>query len=175
VRARRSDSGRIAPEFLAGWVFADIMIVLFFVGLGSAAAPEAPRRVPKPHPAPRPKRPRHIVGMKTRPAVRQVSYSQSALLGGSGRPKVARRQVCLRLRKATAKLRTKQAATVLIFGGGQDIGAAIRSARAVSRQLRCARGGLFMRPLSRAFWDGRLPAGRARVEIFLFTTSQHER
>jgi hypothetical protein len=145
------------------------MIVLFLVGLGSAVVPEAPTRTPKPKPPK--KEPARIVGMRTTPSVRHVRYNPSALLGGGRRAKVARRSVCRRVRRATKTLSKRRAALVLIFAGGQDIGAAIASATAVSRQIGCARRVLFKRTVSRPFWDGRLSSGSARIEIFLFTTS----
>ena len=54
----------LASESIAGWIFADLLLVLFLVGLGSAIAytpPEPPEPPPEPPAVPQ------IVGMKTDP------------------------------------------------------------------------------------------------------------
>jgi hypothetical protein len=163
---RRND--RISPEALAGWIFADIMIVLFLVGLGSAAPPEIHPPTPKTTLTRASKR---IVGMRTHPRISYVRYDTGALLGTGGQARSARRSVCRQVRRATKRIRRQRAALVLAFGGGRDIGVALASARAVSRELRCASWALFKQTVVRPFWDGDLPSGHARLEVFLFITS----
>jgi hypothetical protein len=157
---------RISPVALAGWIFADILIVLFIVGLGSAAAPH----IPKPRPRPKPHHKR-IVGMHTHPRVSFVRYDPVALTGTGAAARGARRSVCRQVRRETRRIRHQRAALVLAFGGGHDVSPAIIAARAVSRQLRCANRALFTGALVRPFWDADLPSGRARLEVFLFITS----
>jgi len=159
--------GRISPEALAGWVFADIMIVLFLVGLGSAAPPEIPPPTPRAHTHAPPR----IVGMHTHPRISHVSYDAGALLGAGAPARSARRSVCRQVRQGTRRIRRQRAALVLAFGGGQDIRAALAAARAVASQLRCANRALFKQTVVRPFWDGDLPSGQARLEVFLFITS----
>jgi hypothetical protein len=161
-------NGLISAEALAGWIFADIMIVLFLVGLGSAAPPEIPSPTPRRTLTPAPKR---IVGMRTHSRISFVSYDTGALLGTGGQARSARRSVCRQVRRATRRIGRQRAALVLAFGGGRDIGVALASARAVSRGLRCANPALFKQTVVRPFWDGDLPSGRARLEVFLFITS----
>jgi hypothetical protein len=173
VHRKREDGrgGFLSPESLAGWIFADIIIVLFIVGLGSAAAPEIPKTAPSPTAKPPPKPTPRIVGMRTSPSITYVNYDPSALLAAGAEAKPEQDRVCLGLRAATRAFRGNRAALVLIFGGGQDIGAAEAAATAVSKQLTCADGPLFRGTVSRPFWDGGLQAGSARLEIFMFTTS----
>jgi hypothetical protein len=105
--------------------------------------------------------------MRRTPIVRHVSYNQASLLGGRGE----RRRVCRRVRAVTGRLKGERAGLVLIFAGGplSDINGSISAARAVGRQLPCSRkayrGGL----VTRAFWEGGLPTGRARLETFVYT------
>lgn len=167
-RPRTPRISRFSAVALAGWIFADIMIVLFLVGLGSAAAPEVPK--PRPKSAQAKPKPR-IVGMRTRPSVQYVRYDTGALLAHS---RAEQQRVCGRVRRATRHLTGRRAALVLIFGGGRDIGAAVASSTALSRRLRCARQALFGGSVRRAFWDGQLQSGVARLEVFLFVTANRK-
>lgn len=153
----------LAGESVAGWVFADLLLVLFLVGLGSSIAytpPEPPKPPPKEAP---------IVGMKTRPTS-VVAEVDGALLGRGARLSPAQaRNVCHAVRKRLGPVKGERSALVLIFGGARDVETGQNVARAVSRQLRCSDGRLFRGTVpTRAFWDGSLPLGEVRLEMFLF-------
>ena len=84
MRTRRARS-RLSTESIAGWILADILVVLFIVGLGSAVPPKIEAATTKPSPTPtptatppkpkpKPKPQPRIVGMKTKPTVLEVGF-----------------------------------------------------------------------------------------------------
>lgn len=167
------DAGRrgrlFTVESVAGWVFADLLLVLFIVGLGSAIA-----YTPPPPPEPEPKVP-PIVGMKTEPVSVVVDVNGASLGRGVELPPAERRAVCEAVRSGLAPVRGERAALVLIFGGASDVTVGQNVARAIGSQLACADERVFQGPVpTRAFWDGTLPLGKARLEIFLFLRQGEE-
>ena len=160
--------GRLrTSESVAGWVFADMLLVLFIIGLGAAFMLPKPPEIPKEEPKPK------IVGMKTDPVSVSVRVDAKALSGRGDRARAAGKDACMTIRKATQRqAKTKQrAALVLIFGGAPEPSPGQGVARAIGKQLTCASDTVFVRGTPyRSFWDGSLPYGKARLEIFLFTT-----
>lgn len=194
LRSSHSDGrrGRLrASESVAGWVFADLLLVLFIVGLGTAI----PKEVEPPEPPPKPE-PEIIVGMETTPTKVTVRVDGDALLVGGSPAAKARREACNRLRDATAELKKKEAeaALVMIFAGHPtDASRAQQVAAAVGQQLTCASRTVFPkgsfgpgktagpadvasgRPIDgvvRPFWNGRLAYGEAQLEIYTYTTKK---
>ncbi|MBH0118427.1 hypothetical protein I0Q12_02290 [Rhodococcus sp. CX] len=138
--------------------------MLFIVGLGSATAPEIPDPVAVEEQLPQ------IVGMKPTPEILTVEYNAGALTGGGSAAEEESRLICDRLKAAARPLENQRAALALIFGGGRDIGVALDSALRIADQLPCVDPALFDGTTARDFWDGSLPSGSARLEVFLFTT-----
>lgn len=163
-RSERRGRGLLRPEALAGWVFADLLIVLFIVGLGSATAPEIPDPAAVEEPLPK------IVGMRQDAEILTIDYDAGALIGSGAGSENESQLVCERLNEVTSALQSERAALALIFGGGKEIGVALESAVRIAEQLPCAAPTLFDGTTTRDFWDGSLPRGTARLEIFLFTT-----
>lgn len=163
-----SRRGRLfTVESIAGWVFADLLLVLFLVGLGSAMA-YTPPKPPPPSPRVAP-----IVGMKTDPTIVQVKVNGELLGVGSSLSKADRSAVCRAVRGRLGPVKRQRAALVLVFGGAQDVTTGQNVARAVGQQLGCADGRIFQGNVpTRAFWDGALPLGTARLEIFLYVTEK---
>ena len=163
-----SRRGRLfTVESIAGWIFADLLLVLFLVGLGSAKA-YTPPEPPKPEPKQAP-----IVGMKTDPTSVQVQVNGQRLGSGAPLSKSDQRAVCRAVRAKLGPVRGERAALVLIFGGASEVQTGQNVARAVGRQLNCADSQVFAgRVPTRAFWDGTLPLGSARLEVFLFVTEK---
>lgn len=154
-------------ESLAGWVFADLLLVLFLVGLGTAI-PVDPPEPPPPVPVAKPE----IIGMKTDPVKLDLAVDADALLAGDPKAQSKARGL---VKRATSGLSSKgqEAALVLIFGGGETAGVGQRVAEAVYPQLRRAADGVFPRGTAkRYFWDGSLPYGAVRLEVFVFTTEE---
>ncbi|MFI6400509.1 hypothetical protein ACIBED_20605 [Rhodococcus coprophilus] len=113
---------------------------------------------------------RKIVGMRQDPEVLTIDYDAGTLIGSGPGAEDEARLVCERITEAAGSLERERAALVLIFGGGQDIGVALESAVRIADELPCADASLFAGTTTRDFWDGALPKGTARLEIFLFTT-----
>ncbi len=168
-----SRRGRLfTVESIAGWIFADLLLVLFLIGLGSAQAytPPDPPEPPKPEPKLAP-----IVGMKTKPVSLLVNVDGASLATGRPLSKPQKKAVCRSVRGVLGPVRGERAALVLIFGGATDVGAGQNVARAIGSQLGCADHHVFAgRVPSRAFWDGTLPLGSARLEVFMFVTGKAE-
>lgn len=156
-------------ESVAGWVFADMLLVLFIVGLGSAIA-----YTPPPPPEPEPKV-APIVGMKTDPVPLVVDVDGQSLARGSRLTPVEQRAVCNAVKERLAPVRGERAALVLVFGGASDVESGQNVARAIGRQLKCAGPKVFQGTVpTRAFWDGSLPLGKARLEVFLFLRQEQK-
>lgn len=168
IRAGRR--GRLrTSESVAGWIFADMLLVLFILGLGTAIPVEPPKPVPELEPV------RQIVGMKTEPVKYTIDVNAPGLLAGDPRA-VAR--VRRDVDKATARLeqRGSRAALVLIFGGGATASLGQEVATKVYPQLTKASSQVFRRgTASRNFWDGGLAYGQVRLEVFVFTTEVGDR
>lgn len=166
-RTRQFDArrGRLrASESLAGWVFADMLLVLFIVGVGSAAAVKAPEPVPEDEDV------AVIVGMKPDPVSREFRVDGSGLLA---KDKDALDDVCVQLKKQFRKNLNSggEAAFVLTFAGGES-GTANEVSRQVNRKLGCA--GLKPDATPRAYWDGRDldSLNHVRVEIFFYVKQE---
>lgn len=150
---------------MAGWVFADMLLVLFLIGLGSAIAVDPPEPEPKPEP-------KRIVGMRTDPVRVSVDVPAEALVAGEASAKKKARQAVARAIKRYDK-NGNEAALVLIFGGGDSAGLGQEVAEKLRPQLTKASAKLFTRKTpSRFFWDGSLDYGDVRLEVFLFTKEE---
>lgn len=173
---------RWSIESVAGWVFADLFLVLFLVGLGSAVpikqavkpTPPKPTATVKPTPTPTPKPTAPIIGMKQAPTLLNLTVAADALTSSGPAGTREGGVACRRIRQAAAvPLKDERAGLVLIFGGGPDVASGQSVARSLARQLNCANPALFSKTTPyRAFWDGTLDYGRVRLEVFVFTTKK---
>lgn len=164
MAAGDSRRGRLfTVESVAGWVFADLLLVLFIVGLGSAIA-YTPPEPPKPE-----REVERIVGMKTDPVPVVVDVDGGRLGQGTALSQSEQQAVCRAIKSTLAPVKGERSALVLVFGGASDVETGQNVARAVSSQLGCADSQIFQgRVPTRAFWDGSLPLGKVRLEMFLF-------
>lgn len=158
--------GRLrSTESLAGWVFADMLLVLFLIGLGSAITFDPPEPEPEPEPA-------QIVGMRTDPVRISVRVPAADLVSGEKSAQRAARSALARASKRHDR-GGNEAALLLIFGGGESVGAGQSVAVALRPELTAVSRGLFPRNTpSRFFWDGSLEYGEVRVEVFLFAKEE---
>lgn len=146
---------------MAGWVFADMLLVLFLIGLDSAIAIDPPEPEPKPE--------KRIVGMRTDPVRVPVDVPAADLVAGEAKAKTKARKAVTRAIKRYDR-NGNEAALVLIFGGGDSAGPGQEVAEKLRPQLTKASRTLFTRKTpSRFFWDGSLEYGQVRLEVFLFT------
>lgn len=168
-RTRQFDArrGRLrATESLAGWIFADMLLVLFLVGLGMGVS----RDITKPEPEPEPTPTQQIVGMETDPVKKTISIDASGLLSGSAK---AEEDTCKKIRKAFANEidAGAEAALILSFAGSQEPSRGKMISKKVGDQLTCASKTLFTTEKERVFrpyWDGKIGEGKVQIEVFLF-------
>ncbi|MGW0939003.1 hypothetical protein [Streptomyces sp. NPDC002666] len=156
---------RFNPLHLAGWLFADMLLVLALVAMGdrgdplaaeAAAKPAASASAkPKPSATPKPKGPRAV---RNKP----VTVSIDAAPGD-------RQRIEQRVRAATAAYRGRQAAFVLTFGRHADPGAGGAYAHEVNSLLAKARPDMFEGATTRDFWKGGSSSGHADIEIYFYT------
>src|SRR4051794_6406451 len=107
-----SRRGRLfSVESIAGWIFADLMLILFLVGLGSAKAYTPPQ------PPPPPPKVAPIVGMKTDPVLLNVAVAGKRLGKGTALKPGERQALCKAIRREIGPIRKERAALVLVFGG----------------------------------------------------------
>ncbi|MGX2995810.1 hypothetical protein JNUCC64_16230 [Streptomyces sp. JNUCC 64] len=153
---------RYHPLHLAGWLFADLLLVLALVAMGDQGDPVKAAEGKRPGPSAsadgqskkRPKGPRAV---NRKP----VRVSLTAASGDTDR-------IVRRLRAVTAPHQGRQAAFVLTFGRHPDPGAGGAYANRVNSLLAKARPGMFEGTTTRDFWKGGAP-GSADLEIYFYS------
>jgi hypothetical protein len=159
--------GHMGVLALAGWLFADLLLVLALVAMGGQpdplaaqaahATPSASRGASprpshtKPKPRPTPRGPRAV-------EKRSVRFT----VHGADRGALVRQ-----LQRATKGYRKRKAAIVLTFGGGA---AGEEYAAKVNSLLTAARPGLFPRgTTTRDYLNLSGPSDTATLEVFFYT------
>lgn len=157
---------RFTPLHLAGWLFADMLLVLALVSMGDRGDPLAAQTDAKPskstvatpsrepNPTPTPTGPRSV-------ARKPVKVRVTAAVGDSTR-------MARQLRAATTRYEGREAAFVLTFGQAPEPGDGQAYAREVNKALRKARPDVFTDATTRDFWNGG-PSGSADLEIYFYT------
>ncbi|MEU2660740.1 hypothetical protein ABZ615_36180 [Streptomyces sp. NPDC007325] len=154
---------RFNPLHLAGWLFADMLLVLALVAMGDRGDPLAAEARPGTSASPKPGTSKPSKPKGPRAVVRTpVKVS----IGAAPGDRTAMRE---RLRAVTAKYAGRQAAFVLTFGRHSDPGAGVGYASEVNAQLAKARPDMFKGTTTRDFWKGGAPGGRADIEIYFYT------
>lgn len=157
--------GRLrSTETIAGWVFADMLLVLFMVGLGSVIPVDPPEPEPEPEPVV------EIVGMETQPIKFTIDIDANALRSGD---KEAQAEARDKIKASTRDLsnRGDRAAFVIIFGGADEVSKGQQVAMALAPELNRARPRVFPSgTATRFFWESGLSYGTVRVEVFVYTT-----
>ncbi|WP_149828961.1 hypothetical protein [Streptomyces tailanensis] len=165
---------RFEPLHLAGWLFADMLLVLALVAMGDQADPLAAKPATKPSPLPspsaspspspspsasakpkKPKGPRAVVRTPVKVAINARAGDKDAILRG--------------LRKVTERYDGRQAAFVLTFGRHPDPGGGGAYAHEVNALLEKARPDMFRGATTRDFWKGGASSGHADIEIYFYT------
>ncbi|MER7817852.1 hypothetical protein [Streptomyces sp. NPDC096153] len=155
---------RFNPLHLAGWLFADMLLVLALVSMGDRGDPLAARAAarpstsaeakPSPTPTPTQTGPRSV---ERKP----VKLHVTAETGDSTR-------MVKELRAATSRYEGREAAFVLTFGKAPEPGAGQAYAREINKSLRKARPDMFIDATTRDFWNGGV-SGAADLEIYFYT------
>lgn len=153
---------RFHPLHLAGWLFADLLLVLALVAMGDQGDPAAARASrPSPSEGPaesgraRHEGPRAVVRTPVRVSVDAAPGDRAAMVRG--------------LREATRRYDGRRAAFVLTFGRHPDPGAGGDYAHRVNGLLEEARPGMFRGATTRDFWKGGAGTGHADLEIYFYT------
>lgn len=182
MRASKPGSGGgHSTDWMVGWLFADLMIVLFIVALGVhdvSAAPEAPRAqaptvkpsTPTPRPSVTPTRPAPPPGIATKPAIFTIPIAAGGVLGGTT---AARSAELVQFRKrvqliAERNLVGRRAGIVLVWGQSPDVNRGMRLADLAGSQLAAAHPAVFRATVPRTLWKGEAAEGRVTLEIYLF-------
>ncbi|MGX1886008.1 hypothetical protein [Streptomyces sp. NPDC055287] len=154
---------RFNPLHLAGWLFADMLLVLALVAMGDEGDPLAAEAAVKPSAsssAPKPSKPPKHTGPRA-VTKKPVKVSIEAASGD-------RRRIEQRLRAVTAAYKDRQAAFVLTFGRHPDPGPGGDYAHEVNSLLKKARPEMFKGATTRDFWKGGA-SGHADIEIYFYT------
>lgn len=169
---------RVSLEALAAWLLADLLLVLFVVGLGTelaepmevdaSAAPTveatptpAPTVTPTPTPTPSPDPP----GMQPDPVIVTVQADPAGLLDEN---RAAAKALRSRITAATADVTDRRAAMVLIWGHSPDLDRGIRLAELAGAELARARPEAFGDAVQRHLFKKRPSEGVIELEIFRY-------
>ncbi|MET9672497.1 hypothetical protein ABZY68_05270 [Streptomyces sp. NPDC006482] len=154
---------RFNPLHLAGWLFADMLLVLALVAMGDQGDPQAAAARPGSSATPKPGPPKSQKPKGPRAVTRTpVKVSIDASPGD-------RDGILARLKSATARYEGRQAAFVLTFGRHSDPGAGGAYASEVNSLLAKARPDMFKGATTRDFWKGGASGGHADLEIYFYT------
>ncbi|ROP46646.1 hypothetical protein EDD94_6306 [Streptomyces sp. PanSC9] len=155
---------RFNPLHLAGWLFADMLLVLALVSMGDRGDPLAARSATRPLPSvdakPSPRSSPTQAGPRSVER-KPVKLHVPAATGDTSR-------MVSQLRTATGRYRGRSAAFVLTFGQAPEPGDGQAYARDINRSLHKARPDMFIDATTRDFWNGGV-SGAADLEIYFYT------
>lgn len=168
----------IGLEALAGWLFADLLLVMFIVGLGAEVtsvpepdpSPTAATATPTPEPTTTPS-PTEAV-MNQTPVVRTLQVDSADLMASGARGKKAAKALRTQLQQSLSDLADRTAAMVLIWGHAPTVGLGQRIAEEVGGQLPKALPETFGQAAQRTLWKADSRAGEVELEIYLFQRAE---
>ncbi|MCT2589414.1 hypothetical protein LHJ74_05625 [Streptomyces sp. N2-109] len=157
------------PLHLAGWLFADMLLVLALVSMGDQGDPVKAREAARgdaskspspspsasPSPSPTPTGPRSVEREPVKVSIDAASSD--------------RKRIVRELREVTQKYGGRKAAIVLTFGRTREARAGIAYAHRVNSLLDEARPAMFEKTTTRDFMDLGGSVGHADLEIYFFT------
>lgn len=171
----RRDRQVARSEYLAGWIFADILLVMMLVAFGTQGpVPEVPKPVPSPTPthsasaSPSPKPTKHVIAMLPDPKAVQIRVDVGDLLAGGKARATQYRRIDQQIKKKTASFARHRAGLVLVWGRAPRVQTGQAIAHLVSDRLKKARPAMFEDAAKpRELWR-QDDAGTVLLEIFLF-------
>jgi hypothetical protein len=143
--------GRVRLTMLAGWLFADLFLVLLIAGLATLPAkPSGSDQSPSPSPSPAPSK-THEVGLDPAHIDFNVDVSPSSFRGGSHKPLLDKVNSELRRRDPSGR----QVGFVLVFASGPqgDAGTAVQTATKAFKLLK-SQSRLFANSTGLGYWSG---------------------
>ena len=151
-------------ESMAGWIFADLLLVLFLVGLGSQMGAAGPDIDGSPAPS---AQPAAMPGMDPQPRTRRIVIEPDRLLVGDAD---ARARAVEQIAAVTSDLAGRRAAMVLLWGESPDVVRGQAIARTVGELLQEGQPEVFDGAgAQRHLWQGTSAEGAVGLEIYLFT------
>lgn len=153
---------------MAGWLFADLLLVLFLVGLGMQSTAQPTPKLPSPPAVPPPPA---LPTLAKEPITISLDVDYRNLLAGGE----ARRRAAEELRTNVAAavldkgaLGGERAGMVLVWGHNSVVADGMRISAAVAEELPGADRAFFGDSTLRPFWGGnREPPSRIRLEIYV--------
>ncbi|MFZ3499385.1 hypothetical protein ACODT5_40300 [Streptomyces sp. 5.8] len=160
MKRPEAGSGLLSPAAIAGWLFADMLLVFALVALGNQpdlakSRPAAQSAVPSPTVSVKPAGPRAVEKKGVEVSVSGDPDDQEALI--------------TQIRAVTSTHEGREAAMVLTFGGGGNAAAGQVYAHSVNRLLAAARPEMFTQTTTRDFHNLSGPSGSAELEIYFYT------
>ncbi len=147
----------------AGWIFADMLLIIMIIGLGAqvtqAADPDEGKVA---------KEPKGPVVMQEKPVKHNVNFDADALLAGGAAAKKESAQVRKQIRIKTQELKGKKAAMVMVWGRAPEVGRGTSIADAVAKQLKPSNPKVFSDVVPRPLWTGGRE-GVAELEIYVLS------
>ncbi|MFJ9130267.1 hypothetical protein ACIRJS_39905 [Streptomyces sp. NPDC102340] len=152
---------RFNPVHLAGWLFADMLLVLALVSMGDRGDPLAatatrptPGATSPSSPKPTPTGARSVERKPVKIDVRAADGATDAMV--------------TQLKEKTERYEGRTAAFVITFGNAPETTAGQAYAKEINKALKVAQPDMFRGATTRNFWSGG-PAGSADLEIYFFT------
>ncbi|MFD9373048.1 hypothetical protein ACFWA6_35860 [Streptomyces sp. NPDC060020] len=152
-----------SPAAVAGWLFADMLLVFALVALGSQPDHPVDRTEAAPAQSPTP-----LSTTDAKQSGPRAVEKKPVELSVSGSPD-NREALISQIRAATAEHQGREAAIVLTFGRGGNADAGQAYAHSVNQLLAVARPEMFPQTTTRDFHYLSGPSGTAEVEIYFFT------
>ncbi len=147
----------------AGWIFADMLLVIMIIALGAQVTKAA-----DPDEGKVPKEPKGPVVMQEKAIKHNVSFDADALLGGGAAAKREATKVRQQIRAKTQNLKGKKAAMVMVWGRAPEVGRGTSIANTVAKQLKPSNPRVFSDVVPRPLWTGG-SEGVAELEIYVLS------
>lgn len=169
------------PIMAAGWLFADLLLVLFLVGWGTEPTVPPPTPIVLPSPSPTTPKPSPTSTPSPTPTPTPTETSAPGLaktpvtlelritLSGSQLADPSAVAASIATEVAALERDSEQAGMVLIWGYAHDVGLGMRLAASVGEILPVADAVTFGDSTIRSFWKGG-NAGQIDLEIYFLTT-----
>lgn len=166
IRGRRRIS---SVETMAGWVFADLLLVLFVIGLGSQITALAKPETPTVEPSPPVSEPQSPPSMRLDPITVSIPTNPAQLLSSDPAQAGAAKQALVdAILEQTTAIDNERAAMVLVWGHARQTGLGIELAKAGVEATRVARPQTFDASVQKDLWFYDAEDGVIEFEIYLF-------
>lgn len=158
--------GTIGLENMAGWLFADLLLVMFLVGVG-AEITQASLDEPKAKPPIVEVKP---PSMDPTPERESIRVDARALLdSGAASARAEKKRIRKEIRDVARDLQGQRAAMVLLWGHSPDVGRGQALSEAVADQLPKAMPKTFRKTVDKTLWKGDPREGEVEMEMYIYS------